>query len=230
MSYTLPLNPVDLAEIYKIKADQDDYILHVDYEASKKVLSVKHILVYIANTNFKVQFNTIDAELINEYIKCDFLVECPIIARVIAIITKRKYDHDFNTVDDAINTVWSNDFIDEYLEQHGELLEDLLYTMQHIPLFCLDQSTKYDDKFKLFVPEDLEYTDVDTSVGLNIVYIATYALDLLYLLGMQNGPWPSSNLNKRVFNDASKYKGSDLYNTLLKQGVASSMLELFEEE
>lgn len=47
---------------------------------------------------------------------------------------------------------------------------------------------------------------------------------------MQNGPWPSSNLNKRVFNDASKYKGSDLYNTLLKQGVASSMLELFEEE
>ena len=62
MSYTLPLNPVDLAEIYKIKADQDDYILHVDYEASKKVLSVKHILVYIANTNFKVQFNTIDAE------------------------------------------------------------------------------------------------------------------------------------------------------------------------
>ena len=70
----------------------------------------------------------------------------------------------------------------------------------------------------------------NTSVGLNIVYIATYALDLLYLLGMQNGPWPSSNLNKRVFNDASKYKGSDLYNTLLKQGVASSMLELFEEE
>jgi hypothetical protein len=229
-SYTLPLNPVDLASIYKIKADQEDYILHVDYEESKKVLSVKHILVYISNTNFKVQFDTIDAELINEYIKCDFLVECPIIARIIAVIAKRKLNYDFNNVDEAINVIWSNEMIDAYLEENGELFNDLLDKIQHIPLFCISQSTKYDDKFKEFVPEDLDYTDEETNIGLNIVYIATYALDLLYLLGNKFGPWPSSNLNKRLFNDVSKYKGSDLYNTLLKQGVATSMLELFEEE
>lgn len=229
-SYTLPLNPVDLANIYKIKADQEDYILHVNYEESKKILSVKHILVYISNTNFKVQFDTIDAELINEYIKCDFLVECPIIARIIALIGKTKLNQEFNNVDTALSTIWPKETIEAYLEENNELIEDLFDKLQHIPLFCISQSTKYDDKFKEFVPEDLDYTDEETNIGLNIVYIATYALDLLYLLGNKFGPWPTSNLNKRLFNDVSKYKGSDLYNTLLKQGVATSMLELFEEE
>jgi hypothetical protein len=158
------------------------------------------------------------------------LVECPIIARIIAVIAKRKLNYDFNNVDEAINVIWSNEMIDAYLEENGELFNDLLDKIQHIPLFCISQSTKYDDKFKEFVPEDLDYTDEETNIGLNIVYIATYALDLLYLLGNKFGPWPSSNLNKRLFNDVSKYKGSDLYNTLLKQGVATSMLELFEEE
>lgn len=229
-SYTLPLNPTDLAEIYKIKAEQDDYILHVNYEESKKVLSIKHILVYIANTNFKVQFDTIDAELVNEYIKLNFLVECPMISRIIALVAKRKLGQEYNNVDMALNTLWSDEMIDQYLAEHGELFDDLIDKLKHVALFCIDQAGKYNEKYKEFVPEDLEYIDSETEVGLNIVYVATYAQDILYLLGHKFGPWPTNNLNVRVFNDESKYHGSDLYNTLLKQGVASSMLELFDEE
>ena len=228
--YTLPLNPTDLAEIYKIKADQEDYILHVDYEESKKVLSVKHILVYIANTNFKVQFDSADAELLNEYIKCNFMVECPSLVRLIALIAKRKLEAEYNQVDIAINSLWTDEMIDEYLKEHNEIFDDLLDKLKHITLFCLEQAKQYNDKYTAYVPEDLEHLDVDTEVGLNIVYIATYALDLLYLLGHRYGPWPTSSLNIRVFNDASKYQGADLYNTLLRYGVATSMLELFDEE
>lgn len=228
-SYTLPLKPTDLAEIYKIKADSEDYTLHVNYEETKKVLSVKHILVYIANTNFKVQFDTVDAELLNEYIKINFLVEAPLLSRIIALIAKRKLKQEYNNVDTAMNTLWSNEMIDEYLTEHGELFDDLLDKMQHVALYCVDQASKYNDKYKEIVPEDVEYTDSETEVGLNIVYIATYAIDVLYMLGHKFGPWPTSNLNVRVFNNESKYQGADLYNTLIKHGVANNMLELFDE-
>jgi len=228
-SYKLPLNPTDLAEIYKIKADQEDYTLQVDYEESKKVLSVKHILVYIANTNFKVQFDTVDAELLNEYIKLNFLVEAPLIARIIALIAKKKLGQELNNVDMAMNTLWTDEMIDAYLAEHGDLFDDLMDKLKHVAMFCLDQASKYSDRYKPLVPEDLEYIDNETEVGLNIVYIATYALDVLYLLGHKFGPWPTNNLNIRVFNSESKYQGSDLYNTLLKYGVANNMLELFEE-
>jgi hypothetical protein len=228
-SYTLPLNPVDLAEIYKVKAETDDFTLRVDYEESKKVLSVKHILVYISNTNFKVQFDTMDAELINEYISTNFLIDCPIISRIIALIIKRKYNQEYNNVDKALNTLWTDEDIDVYLENNQELINDLIDKLGHIPLFCLQQSTKYNNKYDDLVLE-LKSIDEDTNVGLNIVYIATYALDILYLIGQQLGPWPTMELNERIFNDVSKYQGHDLYNTLLRYGVASSMLELFDEE
>jgi hypothetical protein len=228
-SYTLPLNPVDLAEIYKIKADQDDFTLRVNYEKSKEVLSVKHILVYISNTNFKVQFESMDADLVNEYIQTNFLVECPMLSRIIALIVKRKYQHEYNNVDHALNTLWTDEDIDVYLKEHGELIDDLIDKMSHIPLFCLEQANKYNKKYDEYLV-DLEHTDIDTSVGLNIVYIATYAPDILYLLGNKLGPWPTKQLNTRIFNDASKYQGNDLYNTLLRYGVAGNILELFENE
>jgi hypothetical protein len=50
------------------------------------------------------------------------------------------------------------------------------------------------------------------------------------LLGNKLGPWPTKQLNTRIFNDASKYQGNDLYNTLLRYGVAGNILELFENE
>ncbi len=37
----LPLNPLDLTEIYKNKADNDDFTLSVDYTKSKEVLTSK---------------------------------------------------------------------------------------------------------------------------------------------------------------------------------------------
>jgi hypothetical protein len=229
-NYTLPLSPTDLAEIYKIKTSSEDYVLKVDYFKSKEVLSVKHILVYIANTNFKVQFEGIDDELINEYIISNFMVDCPLLSRYITLIAKRKLGHEYNQVDQALNTIMTDADIDAYLEKNGELFDDLLDKLKHVTLFCLDQASKYADKYKEFIPEEIERADEETQIGLNIVYIATYSLDLLYLLGNKFGPWPTNKLNVRVFNDVSKYQGADLYNTLLKYGVATSMLELFDEE
>lgn len=229
-NYTLPLSPTDLAEIYKIKTEADDYVLRVDYFKSKEVLSVKHILVYIANTNFKVQFDGIDDELINEYITTNFMVDCPLLARYITLIAKRKLGHEYNQVDQALNTIMTDKDIDSYLLKHDALFEDLLDKLKHVTLFCLEQAGKYAEKYRDYIPEDIEHADEETEIGLNIVYIATYSLDLLYLLGNKFGPWPTNKLNIRIFNDVSKYQGSDLYNTLLKYGVATSMLELFDEE
>ena len=52
-AYTLPLAPQDLVAIYKEKEKNKDFILYVDYHRTKEKLSAKHIIIYLANTNFK---------------------------------------------------------------------------------------------------------------------------------------------------------------------------------
>ena len=67
-AYTLPLAPQDLVAIYKQKEEDKDFILYVDYYQTKQKLSPKHIIIYLANTNFKAGFTFLDEELITEYI------------------------------------------------------------------------------------------------------------------------------------------------------------------
>ena len=55
-AYVLPLAPTDLVAIYKEKEEKEDYILHIDYTASKEKLKPEHIIIYLANTNFKASF------------------------------------------------------------------------------------------------------------------------------------------------------------------------------
>ena len=62
--YTLPLAPQNLVEIYKVKEEDEDFVLWVDYLASKEKLSAKHILIYLANTNFKTTFAQVDEDLL----------------------------------------------------------------------------------------------------------------------------------------------------------------------
>ena len=49
--YTIPLAPTDLVQIYKVKAEDDDFVLFVDYFESREKLSAKHIIIYSTNNS-----------------------------------------------------------------------------------------------------------------------------------------------------------------------------------
>ena len=72
--YVLPLAPQNLVEIYKVKEEDEKFVLFVNYLESKEKLTAKHIIIYLANTNFKTTFSAIDSDLLIEYIKSDFLI------------------------------------------------------------------------------------------------------------------------------------------------------------
>ena len=54
--YVIPLAPTDLVQIYKVKEEEKDFVLFVNYFESREKLSAKHIIIYLANTNFKTTF------------------------------------------------------------------------------------------------------------------------------------------------------------------------------
>ena len=71
--YTLPLAPQDLVAIYKEKdSNEEEFVLHVDYDKTTEKLSDQHILIYLANTNFKTTFDKITPSLVQEFIKSNF--------------------------------------------------------------------------------------------------------------------------------------------------------------
>ena len=82
--YELPLSPQHLVQIYKDKNELEEYVLWVDYAKSKEKLSAQHIIIYLANTNFKTTFSSIDEDLIKAYINSDFMVDCPLLARIVS--------------------------------------------------------------------------------------------------------------------------------------------------
>ena len=58
--YALPLAPQDLVGIYKEKDESEkEYVLYVDYDKTTEKLTDQHILIYLANTNFKTSFDKV---------------------------------------------------------------------------------------------------------------------------------------------------------------------------
>ena len=87
--YALPLAPQDLVGIYKEKDESEkEYILYVDYDKTTEKLTDQHILIYLANTNFKTSFDKVTPSLVQEFIKTNFIVHCPMLSRVVAMILK----------------------------------------------------------------------------------------------------------------------------------------------
>jgi len=101
--YTLPLAPQNLVEIYKVKEEDEDFVLWVDYLASKEKLSAKHILIYLANTNFKTTFAQVDEDLLLEYIKSDFIIDSPFLSRFVVMAIKARYRYEFNGLEHVID-------------------------------------------------------------------------------------------------------------------------------
>ena len=112
MLHTIPLSPIDLANIYKDKTD--DYVLHVDYTRSKEGLSAKQILIYLANTGFRCTFDSIDDDLIQAYMEMDFLVDSPVLSRIVVEIIKQR-------MDDAASAPSQKELVDDWINAMAEL-------------------------------------------------------------------------------------------------------------
>ena len=124
--YELPLSPQHLVQIYKDKATLEDYVLWVDYAKSKEKLSAQHIIIYLANTNFKTTFSAIDEDLILAYIKSDFMVDCPLLSRIIVLIIKFYYRYDITEQESQLLYMFPPKLIFKFIEDHKELVEDLI--------------------------------------------------------------------------------------------------------
>ena len=232
--YTLPLAPQDLVGIYKAKDETDDeYVLYVDYDATTDKLTDQHILIYLANTNFKTSFNKVTPSLLQEFIKSNFLVNCPMLSRVLAIIIRRYLDYELNDLEKILShQLFNEEQIDEFIKLNGNLLEDLILAVQNIFAFTMwkikegtedGKEPNLDDYVK-----DIEVTDVATTVGPNIARLVTEAIDVLYLVVHKRGI--TQSFNKQLYNDNPKYFGKDLFFIFNETNVVHEILKMLPED
>nr|MCS5589324.1 hypothetical protein [Candidatus Thioglobus sp.] len=131
--YKLPLSPIDLTTIYKQKLNEDGYMLEVDYAESKKVLSVKQMLIYLSNTGFTCKFSEVDNELISEYIQLNFLVDSPMLSRIVGNLIKVSLNE--RVVDVSEN--FGVEKLVEFLKEDGDIINDLIDDIAGLPAFII---------------------------------------------------------------------------------------------
>ena len=119
-----------MAKIYKQKEEDKDFILYVDYYQTKQKLSPKHIIIYLANTNFKAGFTFLDEELITEYIKSDFMIDCPILVRMVSIIVRMRLHYDINGAEKKLTILFPEEKIHQFIEENIELVDELIETIR----------------------------------------------------------------------------------------------------
>lgn len=223
--YKIPLSPIDLTKIYQKKQADKDFMLDVDYGASKEKIAAKQILIYLANTGFKASFDKVDDELIKNYIELDFLVDSPLLERVVSNIIKVYFEEDPK---DSLE-LYSKEDIRVFINENLDLVEDLVGVISSMPAFCLDRINKFEDS-KLSFDIDLgaEYTDPKSNVGLNVVNIITSGFDATLLTLSKIGM--SNKIDSGVYNEDSKYNGGDIMMALYGNGVVANIIEMMPDE
>jgi hypothetical protein len=230
--YALPLSPQDLVAIYKDKGEDSDnkFVLWVNYGESRLKLSPAHILIYLANTNFYATFSGVDEELLVEYIKTDFLVDAPILARIITNIIKTKYGHELSELEMKLYNLFDQEQIAEFIENQGELLDDLIENVKGLIPFVLHHSynnlSDEDKKTHTDLKETLkELTPVDkpTKCGPNVAMLVQCVWDMFLVITTYEGI--SQEFNTNMYNDKPKYNGSDLFVMLNATNVISNVIE-----
>jgi hypothetical protein len=227
--YELPLTPQDLVAIYKDKEDNKNFVLWVDYAKSRQKLSAQHLLIYLANTNFKSTFSAIDEDLLVEYIKSDFMVDSPLLARMIAIIIKFKYQHPLTEPETQLLAYMSADQIEEFLKVHGNLVEELcVATVAAVPFILYkiwegmsDETRELEVNLKETV-EKIVITDTPTNCGPNAARLMINAFDAFSLILSQLGY--IQTFNKALYNDRPKYFGKDLFYLLNETGIVNNVI------
>lgn len=234
--YTLPLAPQDLVAIYREKEAESDegkeYVLNVDYDSTVEKLNDAHILIYLANTNFKTAFNKITPTLIQEWIKSNFLVNCPMLSRVYTMILRKYLDHDLTPLEVTLSEMlFSEEQMDEFIELNGNLIEDTITATQSMFPFILYKlhegiGAGKEENLDEFV-KDIEITDYQTNVGPNIAILATEAIDAIYLIFHKRGI--NQTFNKAIYNDSPKYFGKDLYYSFCQSRITEQIKDMLPE-
>lgn len=230
--YALPLSPQDLVAIYKDKGEDPDekFVLWVNYGESRLKLSPAHILIYLANTNFYATFSGVDEELLVEYIKTDFLVDAPILARIITNIIKTRYGHELSPLEMRLYSLFDENQIAEFIENQGDLLDDLIENMKGLIPFVLQHS--YDnlsDEDKkthgeLYETlEEIEAVNKPTKCGPNVAMMVHCVWDLFLVITTYEGM--SGEYNTNMYNDKPKYNGAELFVALNETNVIPNVLE-----
>jgi hypothetical protein len=230
--YELPLAPTDLVAIYKNKENIENFTLWVDYVKSKEKLTAKHIIIYLANTNFKTSFAQVDEELIIEYIKSDFMVDCPLLTRILCLIIKHYYGHEVTEQEQQLYPLFGPDQIADFIKHQDVLLKELVETIGSIIPFAMrklwdgltPESQAINNDLKEFI-DMLEVKDAPCNCGPNIARLVTTGYDA-FMVVVSN-----SNLrvdyNTQLFNDKPKYFGKDLYHILCETNITSHIINLF---
>lgn len=229
--YTLPLAPQNLVEIYKVKEEEEDFVLWVDYFGSKEKLSAKHILIYLANTNFKTSFAHVDEDLILEYIKSDFLIDSPLLSRFVVMIIKTRFNHQLNPLEEQLLEMFTSDQLHDFVDKNIKLVDELCETINSIIPFVLTkfyQNLSDEDKEKEFelaeALQDVQELDKPSNCGPNIARLVTDGWDGFLLICSIMGF--SQTYNKQIFNDKPSYFGKDLFYILTQTKITDNILSM----
>lgn len=230
--YKLPLAPQDLVEIYKLKEQEDDYVLWVDYLGSKEKLSAEHIVIYLANTNFKTTFSHIDEDLILAYIKSDFMIDAGVLTRFIVILLKIRFGHEINQLEKELFEMWSQEEMFDFVDKHIDLVNELADTIaQVIPFVLCSFYKNLSDEMKVQevdvkeAAEGIEVKDVPSNIGPNIAKMIIDGWDgflvVCHMLGFKE------YYNKAVYNDKPGFFGKDLFFLLTQSNITNNILNIF---
>ena len=231
-AYKLPLAPQDLVEIYKFKEAEDDYVLWVDYLESKEKLSAEHIIIYLANTNFKTTFSHIDEDLMLAYIKSDFMIDAGLLTRFVVILLKLRFGHEPNHLEEKLFNMWPKEEMHNFVDKNIDLINELADTIaQAIPfVLCSFYSNLPDEMRKVEVEvaeavEEIKVIDIPSNIGPNVAKLIIDGWDgfllVCHMLGFKQ------EYNKQVYNDKPSFFGKDLFFLFTQSNISNNILNIF---
>lgn len=233
--YELPLAPQHLVQIYKDKESIEDYVLWVDYEKTKEKLSPQHIIIYLANTNFKTTFSAVDDDLIKAYIQSDFMVDSPLLARILVLLIKVKYQHKIFDQELELLPIFDMERLISFNEQNEDLMDKLVDTVASSVPFALSKlysglSPEIREKETNLADflDSIKVTDTPPPCGPNIARLLTVGFDALLLILSKKGL--SKEYNKQLYNDSPKYFGKDLYFVMCETKLTDQILSFFPDD
>ena len=229
--YTLPLAPQNLVEIYKVKEEDEDFVLWVDYLASKEKLSAKHILIYLANTNFKTTFAQVDEDLLLEYIKSDFIIDSPFLSRFVVMAIKARYRYEFNGLEQQLLGIFSKDQLHDFVDKHIDLIDEVCNNMAELIPFVIckfhenlsDENKAIEIEVKDAV-DQITVVDKPTVFGPNVARLLTDGWDGFLLVCSMLGF--KMQYNKQMYNDKPAYFGKDLFYVLTQANITNNILSM----
>lgn len=230
--WVLPLTPQDLVSIYKEKEEENDgeFVLWVDYVKSREKLTPQHLLIYLANTNFKASFAQVDEELILEYIKTDFMVDSPTLDRIVANIIKRRYQHNISDIEAHMFRLFDLNQIDSFINSHFELVDELCVGMVSAAPFILTKiaaALGEEDLQKeinlTHICSQIKAIDKPANLGPNVPNLVCAIFDAFCLILSEEGF--VLEYNKQVYNDSPKFFGKDIYNVFCNTGITAKIIE-----